>query len=216
MAEQPVPAPAEAPAADGGGPAKKGGGPVPLLLVVILLGQAAMGGFMFMSKRGNAAPAKAEAKEADDDDFDDLDDGEVVSWPLATKTTNLADGNRYARYSLALAYQLDPTDAARFIEVVAAQHDGAGAPPEGEGHGGKKSKKGPSKKVTKLLYLLSTQASAIDNAILEEISDRKYQDLLSNEDRAKLKKAVMARLDELLTDSRLKMHDIYFSEFVMQ
>jgi len=212
MAELPAPELTEdaAAPAPSRGKGKKGGGILPVLLTAVLVGPMAVGGYMLLSK--NAA-AKEKALAAYETDPAKL---ETVSWPLKVHTINLADGDRYARCGLALAFQLDKVDAAHFREVVATVDDEATAIPEAPPSDEKPIKKEPGKEVKTLLYLLATQEDPISDIVIQEVGSRKYDEMLTNQDKLKLKKSLISRLDALLTNSGLTVHDVYFSEFVMQ
>lgn len=212
MAELPAPELTDdAPAPASGGRRKKGGGGIlPVLLTAVLVGPMCIGGYMMYTKTAAARDKALAEYESDPSKL------ETVTWPIETQTINLADGDRYARCGLALAFQLDKVDAAHFREVAATRVENAKALPEAPPSDEKPVKKQPGKEVKTLLYLLATNADQINDAVIQEVGSRKYDELLSNEDKLQLKKSLLARLGKLLTGSDLTLHDIYLSEFVMQ
>ena len=208
MAELPAPELTDAPAA--AAPPKKKGGLLPILLTALVVGPLAVGGFVLYNKAAAAQKLLLAEYEKDPDAL------ETVTWPLEVQTINLADGDRYARCGLSLAFQLDLVDAAHFRSTVAEVTGDDKTMPEPPPADRKPPKKEPGKEVKTLLYLLATQADSIDDVVIQEVGARNYDELLSNEDKATLKKSLITRLDKLLTNSELPVHDIYFSEFVMQ
>ncbi len=187
---------------------------MPLVLAALVFGQLAMAATLMKSKQ--AAGTTASAVSHGEEEEEEVDDLETAIWPLEAQTINLADGDRYVRVGLSLAFQFDAVDAAHFqhtLMAMSGEEKELPEPPEAEG---KPSKKEPGKKVRRLLHLLATQEARLNDAVIRELSARKFSQLLANQDKEILKQALIKRLDEVLTESGTPLHDIYFSEFVMQ
>ncbi|MCC7491352.1 MAG: flagellar basal body-associated FliL family protein [Fimbriimonadaceae bacterium] len=212
---------AENPSADVAAPKKKN----PLmavLLLAVVVGPLAVGGMM-MSKKQKAMQAQLEKQYEDDPP-----EVEVCTWPMPVQTVNLADGNRYARIKLELAFELDPVDAKYFRTEVSALSNPEGAKEGGGGgHGGgeaepaaegdkKAIKKEPGQRVKNLLELLHHHQSELNDLLIDELSGRTFETMLRPNDKRAFKDALVKRFGHLLTEVKMEVHDIYFSEFVMQ
>lgn len=181
------------------------------LLTALLVGPLAVGGFVVYSQLQARQKAALEKWQSHPPVV------ESVCYTLDTQTVNLADGDRYARVKLALAFELDPIDAAYFRTTVATlTGDDAEQPPPPPSDGPKPPKKEAGKEVQQLVYTLYTQQEKINDIMIGEIGARRYEALLQPADKEALKKVLAERIDEVLTPSKSKVHDIYFSEFVMQ
>lgn len=210
MAEMPNPEAVEEQA-----PEKKKKGkrsPIALMLMTALfVGPLAVGGFMLWSRQ-QQTQKKLLAEMANDESL-----LQEVTFGLEPQTVNLADGDRYARCKVVLSFRLDPIDAAYFQTAADAfTGETKELPEEPERDGPKLPKKEPDKKVQRLVYLLASQTPQLNDALIQTISSRKYEQLLKPADKEQLKKALIKRFDELLTEVEIPVHDIYLSEFVMQ
>lgn len=217
MAQVPNPE-AAAPAAPPPAPPAKGKSPmVAMIVTALVVFPIAVGAVKFMSKP-NAAATKA--KEVTAEEEEEKTTGETVTFPLTTQTVNLAEGDRYVRVKLEMAFDLEPDDAEHFRTKVAAMSaegkEKSGEGGHGEGEGKKKKKKEPGPKVTRLLHLLTNRSAQLNDALIHELSGRRYEDMLRPKDKQAFKEAIMKRFNEILTEAKVPVHDIYLSEFVMQ
>ncbi len=196
---------------------------MPLLLVVVVVAPLGVGGYLLSAKQKQMQQELTKAYEEDPPVV------EEVTWPMAVQTVNLADGDRYARIKAEVAFELDPVDA-EYLRAAAAIEGGDPAAKEGgEGGHGKEAKGGhgseakgkalktePGARVKLLAFTLKSQAPRLNDVLIEELSSRNFSSMLRPEDKKAFKRALMKRYNEVLTEVKVEVHDIYFSEFVMQ
>ncbi|NUQ01219.1 MAG: flagellar basal body-associated FliL family protein [Armatimonadetes bacterium] len=191
------------------------------LISAVLVGPLAIGAYTLVAKpkaTDSEESKTAKDKEVEDEEAEEVEHGELVTLPLATQTVNLADGDRYVRCGMELAFELEEADA-EYFRAHRADMTGETEekPAEGEGHGEKKGKpKEPSKRVQRLVHLLTSHRAEFADTTINELGARKYDQMLKLTERAALKKVLMEHFNQMLTESKLTVHDIYFSEFVMQ
>ncbi len=216
MAQVPNPE-AAAPAAPPPAPPAKGKSPMVAVIVTALVVFPIAGGLVKFMSKPNAAATKA--KEATTEEEEEKATGETVTFALATQTVNLAEGDRYVRVKIEMAFDLEPDDAEFFrakVAALAAEGKEKSGGEGGEGEKKSKKKKEPGPKCTRLLHLLSTRSAQLNDALIHELSSRHYDDMLRPKDKQAFKEAIMKRFNEILTEAKVPVHDIYLSEFVMQ
>lgn len=200
-----------------------------LLLLLLILGPLGGGGYFVVSKRVQAAAAAAEAGPPP---------LEEVTFPLQVQTVNLADGDRYARCLAVLAFRLDPVDAAYFRSWVKEYtEDKKPAAEPVASPGAKPAKKEPGDGVKDLLFRLANYQLQLHDALIRELSSRRYKELLSEADKDRVCEALKKRFESVLNggdpgatattpmgsgakgeseQEHVPIERIYFSEFVMQ
>jgi flagellar basal body-associated protein FliL len=215
--------PAQAPAEEAVGPAPapaaaKKKSPLGMLIVVAgVVGLLGYGGYSYMSM-------KAKAKELIVKEWLKTAPLSPVTFALDPVTVNLADGDKYARLAPTLVFDLDVVDGAYFKEKAPVLHppEGGAKGGEGEGEGKKKKadatvpKKEPGEDVKKLVEALPNCLPRLQDATIEVLGARKFEQLLSVADKEKVKEALTAKFTDILAETKIPVKQVLFAEFIMQ
>ena len=225
MAQEPQGA-AEAPAAPA--PAKKKS-PLPIVIVTALLvGPLAFGAF---TMKQNAA----KKKESQAAEWEKKAPKVPASFAMETITVNLADGERYCRFTPVLYFEMDVIDAKFFKEHAASLTPGAGEEKKSEGgHGGEGGKKEtpdksipktePSKAVNTLVEEIPHCLPELKDSAITLVSSQNFEDLAKLQGKEHLKKELAERfskvfekvLEEAKIETKFEVTQVLFSDFIMQ
>ena len=167
---------------------------VMILLTAVVVGPLAVGGFWFMSKRNqDHRRALAEWQPV----------MQEVTYPLDTQTVNLADGDRYARCRLVLAFELDPVDAVYFRTWVLSLDPESKPAAEEEPEVDKSiPKKEPGKEVKQLVQRLSNYQVQLNDALIRELGSKRFEQLLREPDKERAAKALAERFNAILVEPK--------------
>ena len=224
MAQEPQGA-AEAPAA-APPPAKKKS-PLPIVIVTALLvGPLAFGAF---TMKQNAA----KKKESQAAEWEKKAPKVPASFSMETITVNLADGERYCRFTPVLYFEMDVIDAKFFKEKAASLTPGAEEEKKGgEGEGKEKKpaadpsipKTEPSKAVTTLVEEIPHCLPELKDSAITLVSSQNFEDLAKLQGKEHLKKELAERfskvfekvLEEAKIETKFEVTQVLFSDFIMQ
>ncbi|MBI2302300.1 MAG: flagellar basal body-associated FliL family protein, partial [Armatimonadetes bacterium] len=204
MAQAPAPEPAAEAAAPPRAPEKKPSSLKAVLVTAVVVGGLAFGA-MFMLNKQHQGQAKAAEEE--------VPPPEEVTYTLASQTVNLADGDRYVRCQAVLAFELPPADAKYFREHVQQPEAEKGKGGEGGGEGGGKAEEGAKKPAVKgkadgttavLVEELANRQARLNDALIRELSNRKFNELLTEKDKDKLTSSLVRRFNDVLAADELK------------
>ncbi|MBI5833082.1 MAG: flagellar basal body-associated FliL family protein [Armatimonadetes bacterium] len=227
MAQEPQGA-AEAAAAPAAAPAKKKS-PLPIVIATALLvGPLAFGLFTF--KQG-----AARKKEALVEKWEKTAPKVPASFALETITVNMADGDRYCRFTPVLYFEFDVVDAKFFKSKAASLTPGSEEKKsggEGHGEGGKKAeakdptvpKTEPSKAVTTLVEELPQCLAELKDSAINLVSSQNFEELSKLKGKEHLKKELAERftviveqvLEEAKLETKFEVKKVLFSDFIMQ
>lgn len=218
----------EAAAAPAAAPVKKKS-PLPIMIVTALLvGPLAFGLFTFKQNG-------AKKKEALVEKWEKTAPKVPASFALETITVNLADGDRYCRFTPVVYFEFDVVDAKYFKSHAASltpgAEEGKGGGAHGGGEGGEKEeadptvpKSEPGKAVKLLVEEIPHCLPQMKDSAITLVSSQNFEELSKLQGKEQLKKELAERfshivaevLEEAKIETKFEVTKVLFSDFIMQ